>query len=71
MVYQSNIEKRIKDLEQKTDPASSRNLPVCFIRSGQDKDEVLAKYHLDNDVKAGERVHVVRFISPELPPEKQ
>ena len=58
------IEKRIKALEQKHAPANSY---ICYVHPDEDRDEVLAKFRLDNNVKGG-IVHVVKFVSRENRP---
>ena len=63
-----NIENRLNALEERIRPSGNRNLPICFVCVGENRNEVLAKYKNEHDVKEGERVHVVKFVSRENRP---
>ena len=39
---------------------------ICYVDVGEDRDEVLARYKIEHGLKEGERVHVVRFVTPEM-----
>ena len=41
------------------------NCYVCYVDVGEDRDEVVAKFKLDNNVKDGDKLHVVKFVTPE------
>ena len=60
MSHQS-IERRLSLLEQKQAPTNSH---VVLVRAGEDRDEVLAQFKIDNNVQGG-IIHVVRFKSRE------
>ena len=60
----TNLQNRIKMLEQRVLP-QSRNSYVCIVDPGKDRDEVVERFRLDNNVKGGDIVHVVRFKSRE------
>ena len=51
------LTKKLETLEQKKAPTNSH---VCFVRPDEDRDDVLAKFRLDNNVQGG-IIHVVKF----------
>ena len=59
-MYQSNIDKRIKELEQKRNP-QRRNYPICFVKPGEDKAEVVSNHRKQHDIPADAVLHVVSF----------
>lgn len=64
MTHQSNIDKRIKELEQKRAPEANRY--ICYVDVGEDCDLVVARFKQDNDVTDTDTVHVVQFVTPEM-----
>ena len=60
MAYQNSIEKRIKQLEQKTTDHKSY---ICFVNPGEDRDEVLVRFKHERNVPNGARIHVIRWRS--------
>ena len=62
----TNIQNRIKLLEQRVLP-QSQNSYVCIVDPGKDRDEVVERFRLDNNVQDGDRLHVVVFLSVNRP----
>ena len=60
-MYQSSIDKRIEELEQKHNP-KRKHYPICFVKPGEDKAEVVANHRKQHDMPADARLHVVTFI---------
>lgn len=58
----TNIHSRIKLLEKRLLP-QSHNSYVCYVDVGQDRDETVERFRLDNNVQDGDRVHVVKYVS--------
>lgn len=61
MVYQSNREKRIKELEQKHMPEKART-PVYFVYPTDNKAEAIAKHRKQYEMPTDAVLHVVSFI---------
>lgn len=57
----SNIDKRIKELEQKHMP-KRQHYPVCIVFSGKDKTEEIAKHRKQHEMPDDALLHVVTFI---------
>ncbi len=60
----NQIEATLKELEKKHLPDEVRH-PVCFVHVGEDYDEVVNKFRLDNNVQDGDHLHICEFVTPE------
>ena len=56
------LSKKVEELEKKQAPNNSH---ICLVRAGQDRDETVAQFIKDNDVKGSDKLHVIRFRSRE------
>ena len=57
----SNIDKRIKELEQKHMP-KRKHYPACIVFSGEDKAEKMANHRKQHEMPDDALLHVVTFI---------
>lgn len=55
------LTKKLEALEQSN--TAVNNSYVCYVDVGQDRDEVVERFRLDNNVQDGDIVHVVKFVS--------
>ena len=63
-----NIQDRIALLEQRVLPQRIINRFLCFVDAGADRDKVVEKFRLDNNVQDDDKLIVLQYVSPEFPP---
>ena len=64
-----NMQFRIEQLEQWVAQKTINHF-FCYVDAGADRDQVVEKFRIDNDVKDDDEVRIVQYVSSEFPPTK-